>query len=250
MLSNTTLAMLLATLNASSVLIAMPAIFRGIHLDPLAAGNFNYLLWMLMGYMLVTAVLVVNLGRLGRHVRAGADVQPRLPRLHGRLDPALAGLEHGAAGALELIVLRMVQAVGGALLMANTAALLTDAFPRGAARARARAEPGGRSGGDVRRTARGWAAGARRLAACVCDQRPGRGVRDGLVVLEAARAGAALPRRIDWRGNLAFAAGLTLALVGVTYGIRPYGGHTMGWQNPFVLAAIAAGLTCSDRVRR
>src|SRR5881392_4140256 len=64
-LSNTTLGMLLATVNSSIVIISLPAIFNGIHLDPLAPGNVSYLLWMLMGYMLVTAVLVVTLGRLG-----------------------------------------------------------------------------------------------------------------------------------------------------------------------------------------
>jgi len=128
-LSNTTLAMLMATLNMSSVMIAMPAIFRGIHLDPLGPGNFNYLLWMLMGYMVVTAVLVVNLGRLG-------DMFGRVRMYNlGFVIFTVASImlslvwSTGPTGALELIVLRMIQAVGGAMLMANTAALLTDAFP-------------------------------------------------------------------------------------------------------------------------
>src|SRR5256885_3078058 len=64
-LSNTTLGMLLATINSSIVLISLPAIFNGIHLNPLAPGNVSYLLWMLMGFLLVSAVLVVSLGRLG-----------------------------------------------------------------------------------------------------------------------------------------------------------------------------------------
>ena len=64
-LSNTTLGILLAAINASIVLISLPAIFRGIGLNPLAPGNVSYLLWMLMGYLVVTAVLVVPFGRLG-----------------------------------------------------------------------------------------------------------------------------------------------------------------------------------------
>src|SRR4029078_4334893 len=64
-LSNTTLGTLLATINASIVLISLPAIFRGIGLNPLAPGTVIYLLWMLMGYLVVTAVMVVPFGRLG-----------------------------------------------------------------------------------------------------------------------------------------------------------------------------------------
>ncbi|MGH8891037.1 MAG: MFS transporter, partial [Acidothermaceae bacterium] len=64
-LSNTTLGMLMATINSSIVIISLPAIFRGIGLNPLAPGNVSYLLWILMGFLLVTAVLVVSLGRLG-----------------------------------------------------------------------------------------------------------------------------------------------------------------------------------------
>src|SRR6195256_6975315 len=64
-LSNTTLGVFMAALDSSIVLISLPAIFRGIHLDPLGPGNVSYLLWMLMGYLVVTAVLVVTFGRLG-----------------------------------------------------------------------------------------------------------------------------------------------------------------------------------------
>ena len=64
-LSNTTLGVLLATLDASITLIAMPDIFRGIHLDPLLPSNSFYLLWMILGYLVVTSVLIVSLGRLG-----------------------------------------------------------------------------------------------------------------------------------------------------------------------------------------
>ena len=128
-LSCTTLGVLMAMINASSLLIALPAIFRGIHLNPLDPGNFTYLLWILMGYGLVSAALVVTAGPHRRHVRPRAHVQDRLHHLHA----AAVGLSlvwgTGAAGAMEIIVFRMVQAVGGAMMMANSAAILTDAFP-------------------------------------------------------------------------------------------------------------------------
>src|ERR1700710_1377991 len=128
-LSNTTLGMFMASLDASIVLISLPAIFRGIGLDPLTPGNIGYLLWMLMGYLVVTAVLVVTFGRLGD--------------MFGRVKMYNAGFAvfsvfsvllsvtwmHGTAGVLWLIVMRILQGVGGAMLMANSNAIITDAFP-------------------------------------------------------------------------------------------------------------------------
>src|SRR6266699_3431922 len=64
-LTITTLGMLMATVDASIMLIALPDIFRGIHLDPLQPGNSFYLLWMILSFLVVTSVLVVSLGRLG-----------------------------------------------------------------------------------------------------------------------------------------------------------------------------------------
>ncbi len=130
-LSNTTLGVLMATLDASIVIISMPAIFRGIHLDPLAPGNISYLLWMIMGYLLVTAVLVVTLGRLGdmfgrvRIYNLGFAIFT-LASVALSLDPF-----RGVPGALWLIIWRIVQAVGGSMLMANSAAILTDGSRRG-----------------------------------------------------------------------------------------------------------------------
>src|SRR5437588_10711295 len=128
-LSNTTLGVFMASLDSSIVIISLPAIFRGIHLDPLQPSNIGYLLWMLQGYLVVTAVLVVTLGRLGdmfgrvRMYNAGFLV----------FTVASIGLSltwsTGSAGAMELIVMRIVQGVGGSLLMANSTAILTDAFP-------------------------------------------------------------------------------------------------------------------------
>ena len=128
-LSNTTLSMMMATIDTSIVIIAMPAIFRGIHLDPTNSGNISYLLWMIIGYLLVTAVLVVTLGRLGdmfgrvRIYNLGFVVFT-LASIALSLDPLT-----GPAGALWLILWRLAQAFGGAMLMANAAAILTDAFP-------------------------------------------------------------------------------------------------------------------------
>jgi MFS family permease len=128
-LSNTTLGVLMATVNSSIVIISLPAIFRGLHLDPLAPGNVGYLLWILMGYLLVTAVLVVTLGRLGdiygrvRIYNAGFTVFA-LASMALALTPI-----SGEGGALWLIGWRVVQGVGGAMLMANSTAIITDAFP-------------------------------------------------------------------------------------------------------------------------
>ena len=128
-LTNTTLGIFMATINSSIILISLPAIFRGIGIDPLAPGNVGYLLWLLMGYMLVTAVLVISLGRLG-------DIMGRV-RIYNlgfavfsfasiilALDPF-----HGGKGAMWLVLWRLVQGVGGAMLFANSSAIIVDAFP-------------------------------------------------------------------------------------------------------------------------
>src|SRR3954469_739375 len=128
-LSNTTLGVFMATLDSSIVLISLPAIFRGIHLDPLKPANVGYLLWMLMGYLVVTAVLVVTFGRMG-------DMFGRV-RMYNAGFAVFSGASlalslcpwTGASGAMWLIVWRVVQGIGGALLMANSTAILTDAFP-------------------------------------------------------------------------------------------------------------------------
>src|SRR5262249_1326247 len=128
-LSNTTLAVLLATLDASITLIAMPDIFRGVHLDPLVPSNSFYLLWMILGYLVVSSVLIVSLGRLG-------DIYGRV-RIYnlGYVIYTAASLllaidwMTGQNGALYLVIFRIVQGVGGACLLANAAAIITDAFP-------------------------------------------------------------------------------------------------------------------------
>jgi MFS family permease len=240
-LSNTTLGVVMAMINASSLLIALPAIFRGIHLNPLDPGNFVYLLWMLMGYGLVTAVLVVLFGRLGD--------------MYGRVHMYNAGFviftvaavalsltwSSGPAGAMEIIVFRMVQAVGGAMLMSNSAAILTDAFPhdeRGMALginmvgALAGSFVGLILGGVL--AAVDW-----RLVFLINVPIGVAGTVWAFLMLR--ETGIRHKARIDWLGNVTFAAGLLMLLVGVTYGIKPYGASNMGWGSPFVLVMLIGG---------
>ena len=127
--------MLLATINSSIVLIAMPDIFRGIGIDPLVPGNTGYLLWMIMGFLVVTAVLVVSLGRLGDMYGRVRIYNLGFADLHGGVGPARGrpGCT-GDAAALWLIGWRIVQGIGGACLMANSSAIITDAFPAAPAR--------------------------------------------------------------------------------------------------------------------
>ena len=140
-LSNTTLGMLVATINSSIVLIALPDIFRGIRLNPLVPGNASYLLWMMMGFMVAMAVLVVSFGRIGdiygrvRMFNSGFAIFTAFSILL-----SLTWLD-GSHGALWLIAMRVGQGVGGALLMANSAAILTDAFPPTSAASRSASTP-------------------------------------------------------------------------------------------------------------
>ncbi|MGW5432159.1 MFS transporter [Streptomyces sp. NPDC004059] len=241
-LSNTTLGVLIATMDASIVIISLPAIFRGIGLDPLAAGNIGYLLWMILGYLLVSAVLVVVLGRLG-------DMFGRV-RIYNlgflvfacasvalSLDPFRAG-----AGALWLILWRIVQAFGGSMLTANSAAILTDAFP---------ARQRGMALGINQITALagqflGLLAGG--LLAAV-DWRAVFWVSVPVSVtgtvwsyLSLRETSAGGRGKIDWLGNLTFASGAGILLAGITYGIQPYGGHPTGWTNPWVLTGLIGGV--------
>ena len=240
-LTNTTVGMLLATINSSIVLISLPAIFNGIKLDPLQSSNTSYLLWMLMGYMLVTAVLVVTLGRLGdmfgrvKLYNLGFAVFAACSIVLS-LDPFTGG-----KGALWLILWRVVQAIGGSMLMANSAAIITDAFPA---------------------NERGMALGINIVAALAgsfiglvlggvlasWDWRSIFWVNVPIGVLGTIWAYKSLHEtsvkrkgKIDWWGNITFAAGLSALLAAITYGIQPYGGHTMGWTSPWIIAGLVGG---------
>jgi MFS family permease len=241
-LSNTTLGVLLVAINESILIIALPAIFRGIKLNPLIPANSFYLLWILLGFMLVTAVLVVTLGRIG-------DIYGRV-RMYNlgfaifTFFSILLSVNwlHGQAGGAFIVGMRLGQGVGGAFLFANSSAILTDAFPN---------------------NQRGLALGINNIAGIA-------GAFIGLVVggllapidwrlvfvvsapiglagtiwayLKLRDNGVRTPAKIDWLGNVLFAVGLTVLLVGITYGIEPYGSSAMGWGSPRVLIELAIGL--------
>ena len=233
-LANTTAAMFMATLDGSIVIIALPAIFRGIHLDPLAPGNISYLLWMIMGYRLVQAVLVVTLGRLGdmfgrvKIYNAGFAVFTAASILLS-FDPF-----QGGHGALWLIGWRVLQAVGGSMLMANSAAILTDAFPadqRGFALGTN--QVAGLAGQFVGLVA-GRPAGRDRLARGVLGQRAGRACSARVWAYRKLRDnGERHPGRIDWWGNVTFAVGLSAVLIAHHRAASSRTGATaMGWDEP------------------
>ncbi len=242
-LSNVTLASLMGTINGSIILISLPAIFKGIQIDPMAPDSFQYLLWILMGYGLVTATLLLSLGRL-------ADMYGRVKLFRlGFLIFAIGSVllwltpDTGNTGALELIIFRMIQAVGGAFTMANGAAIITDSFPA---------------------SERGKALGIN-MVAIMSGQFIGL-ILGGIlatyhwryvflvsvpfaiigtiwsywklkeVSIPAAKTG------IDYIGNLVFVGGLLSLLVGITYGLMPYGTDTMGWGSPWVIGAIIIGI--------
>src|ERR1700760_810886 len=241
-LSNCTLGVLLATLDASITLIAMPNIFRGINLDPLIPSNSFYLLWMILGFLVVSSVLIVSLGRLG-------DMYGRV-RIYnlGFVIYTAASLLltvdwlSGREGALFLIVFRIVQGVGAACLLANSAAIITDAFPA---------------------NQRGMALGINNIVGV-------SGMFIGLVLggllapiswrlvflisvpvglfgtvwayLKLQELSKPSRARIDWPGNISFALGLILIMVAVTYGIRPYGDSPTGWGSPRVIALLAGAV--------
>ena len=241
-LSNTTLGVLMATVNSSIMLIALPDIFRGIGINPLAPGNTTILLWMMMGYLVVTGVLVVSFGRLGdmygrvRMYNLGFAIFAFFSILLSVC--WLTGTEAG----WYLIGMRIFQGVGGAMLMANSSAILTDAFPvnqRGMALGLNQVS--GIAGSFVGLVLGGllgpvdW-----RLVFLVSVP---FGVLGSIwSYLKLRELGLRRPARLDWWGNLTFAAGLIAVLVGITYGIQPYGNHVMGWTSPLVLSLIIGGL--------
>jgi MFS family permease len=241
-LSNTTLGILMATINQSIVIIALPAIFRGINLNPLIPSNTSYLLWMLLGFMVVAAVLVVSLGRVG-------DMFGRVRMYNLGFAVFTAGSillsvvwMTGSAAAMWLIICRVIQGIGAAFLFANSSAILTDAFPA---------------------DQRGLALGINMVAA-IAGSFIGLVLGGVLAPLDwrlvflvsvpvglfgtvwayfmLQERGVRVKAKIDWLGNITFAVGLIAVLVGITYGILPYGHHNMGWTNPWVIGAIAGGL--------
>ena len=241
-LSNTTIGVLLATIDSSIMLIAMPDIFRGIGLDPLAPGSFFYLLWMILGFQIVSSVLVVSLGRLGdifgrvRMYNFGFVVFT-IASIGLTVDPFTA-----QAGALWLILWRIVQGVGAAFLVANSGAILTDAFPsnqRGLALGINNIA--GISGSFIGLVLGGILAAINwRLVFLVSVPFGIFGtIWSYLKLRELSQRRMA---KIDWAGNITFAAGLILVMVGITSGIQPADGHAMGWTSVPVLSTLGAGV--------
>ena len=239
-LSNTTLGTLMASIDSTIVLIALPAIFRGININPFT--SFQYMLWILFGYSIVTATLLVTFGRL-------SDMFGRV-RLYnlGFLIFTVGSIllsitpSQGDAGAIEIIVFRIVQGIGGAFLFANSAAIITDAFPS---------------------NERGKALGINQIAflagsiiglvmggiLAIYDWRLVFLVSVPVGVIGTVWSYLKLKERgtirknqkLDIWGNIAFGGGLTLILAGVIYGLIPYGASAMGWGNPWVIASLVAG---------
>jgi MFS family permease len=241
-LSNTTLGVLMATINSSIVIISLPAIFRGIKLNPLEPGNVSYLLWIIMGFLVVSAVLVVTLGRLGDIY--GRVKMYNLGFLVFSVFSVLLSVDPftGGSGAMWLIVMRVGQGVGGAMLFANSTAILTDAFPA---------------------SQRGMALGINQVSAIagsflgliiggLLSEWHWRAVFWVSVPIGVAgtvwgykslvELGERRKAKLDIPGNLTFGVGLTALLVAITYGIQPYGDHSTGWTNPWVLGGMIGGV--------
>ncbi|HVY09340.1 MAG TPA: MFS transporter [Mycobacteriales bacterium] len=237
-----TLGVLMATIDASITMIALPDIFRGIHIDPLEPGNSFYLLWMILGFMVVTSVLVVSLGRIG-------DIYGRV-RIYN-LGFAIFTLfsllltvtwNTGHAAGIYLIVMRLFQGVGAAMLIANSSAILTDAFP---------ANQRGMALGINQAVAFGGTFLGLVLGGVLAP------INWRLIFLVSVPIGLfatvwgyvklrELSERhhasLDIWGNLTFAAGLVLVMIGLTYGIEPYRNHSMGWGSPAVISELAIGI--------
>jgi MFS family permease len=237
-----TLGMLMATIDGSIVLIAMPDIFRGIGINPLQPGNTFYLLWMILGFLVVTSVLVVTLGRLG-------DIYGRV-RIYNLGFAVFTFFSllltitwsHGHAAGIWLITMRIFQAVGAAMLMANSAAILTDAFPAGQRGLALGVNQAAAFSGSFIGLILGGVLAPINWRLIFLVSVPVGVLGTVLGYLKLRELGQRRAAAIDWPGNITFGVGLVLIMVGITYGIEPYGHSNEGWENPFVLGAIGIGV--------
>jgi MFS family permease len=241
-LSNTTLGLLIATINSSIVLIALPDIFKGIGVNPLDPSNTSYLLWLMMGFLVVTAVLVVTFGRLGDMY--GRARMYNLGFLIFTISSIMLAVTwmSGDAAALWLIGWRVIQGIGGAFLMANSSAILTDAFP-----ARQRGLALGINGvaaiaGSFLGLVIGGVLAPVNWHLVFLISVPFGLIGTVWAYLKLHDTGFRQASKMDWGGNITFAVGLIAILVAITYGIQPYGGKSMGWTNPWVFGSLIGGV--------
>jgi MFS family permease len=241
-LSNTTLGILMVTINQSILLISLPALFRGIKLNPLEPSNTSYFLWVFMGFILVTAVLVVSLGRVG-------DIYGRVKMYNlgfavFTIFSILLSVTWltGVPGALWIIIMRIFQGVGGAFLFANSTAILTDAFPQNE-RGKAMGINGiAAVGGSFLGLILGGVLAPVEWRLVFLVSVPFGLFGTVWAYLKLRDNGIRIQAKIDWLGNALFAVGLIAVLTGIVYSLLPYGGHPTGWSNPWVLTAIFGGI--------
>jgi len=232
----------MATINSSILMIALPDIFRGIKLNPLAPENTSYFLWILMGFMLVTSVLVVSLGRIGD--------------MYGRVRMFNLGFAvftvfsillsvtwmSGQGAALWIVIMRLGQGVGGAFLFANSSAIITDAFPANERGLALGINGVAAIGGSFIGLILGGLLAPIEWHLVFVVSAPIGAFGTVWSLLKLRDNGVRTKSRIDWTGNVLFAVGLVGILTGIVYGLNPYGGHTMGWTKPFVLVCLFGGL--------
>ncbi len=242
-LSNTTLGMLMASIDVNIVLISLPAIFRGININPLAPDEASYLLWLLMGYSMVIATLLVSFGRL-------SDMFGRV-RLYNlgfaifRAASILLSVTpgQGNTGALELIIFRLFQAVGGGFLFSNSAAILTDAFPSSERGMAMGLNQIAFIGGSLLGLILGGILSAIHWRLVFLVSVPVGITGTIWAYLKLQEIGVITHKqKIDVIGNTTFGAGLTIFLAALIYGIMPYGHSPMGWTNPWVQAGLTVGI--------
>jgi EmrB/QacA subfamily drug resistance transporter len=241
-LSNTTLGTLMAGIDSTIVLIALPAIFVGLKVNPLAPDETSYLLWVLMGYMVITATLLVSFGRL-------SDIFGRVRFYNLGFVIFTAGSillsiipNTGNLGAMEMIIFRLIQAIGGGFLFANSAAILTDAFPSSERGMALGLNQIAFIGGSLLGLILGGLLAAINWRWVFLVNVPIGIVGTIWAYLKLQETGVLTKTRgLDLAGNTTFAAGLTILLAALTYGILPYGHSPMGWTNPWVQGGLVLG---------
>jgi MFS family permease len=243
-LANTTMGGLMASINATIILISLPSIFRGLNVNPLAPGNFTLLLWVLLGYMVVTASLLVTFGRLSD------DYGRKRFYTIGFAIFAVASIalsftpyNSGTNGVLFIIIFRLIQGVGGGFIMVNSTALLTDAFPdneRG--KALGTNQVAFLAGSFIGLVAGGLLAPFDfHLIFIVNIPFAVLGAFWSYYKLKEEKTGGK-KKGLDWKGNLALSSGLILVALGFTYALTPYKTNPLGWANPWVIASLIAGI--------